>query len=236
MTITTHDLLDFGLPSPTQAVLQVWRSALVLAPRTATACTDAYVMHQLVERGLGLVTTTGNRNGRTLYTAARNPARHNPRNPLTLHAGPPHTLLVQTPSPPDWAPLQSSEAIVSARTELVEQTWKTGDTAQIRTIASPLVTKNNDDRQRRRVPLTNPEACGTWLHDRLHKAGCTLNRHDITMNDPEHTHQQGRTITLRHFHATVTITNPHAFTKMLTTGLGHNRAWGAGLVLARHTN
>ncbi|MFF9011075.1 type I-E CRISPR-associated protein Cas6/Cse3/CasE [Streptomyces goshikiensis] len=235
MTIQTHDLLAFGLPDSHQSVLMVWRSALTLAPRTAAACTDAYRMHQLVETGLGTVKTTGDRNGRILYAAARGPATTRHRDPQQLDAGQPHTLLVQTPSPPDWTHHKNSRAITHATTQEVHQTWTSGDTAQIRTIASPLVTKNNDDRKRSRVPLTHPTQCGAWLHERLTKAGCQLAPHDITIDAPETTHQRGHTLTLRQFHATATIHNPHAFTHLLATGLGHHRAWGAGLVLARKT-
>ncbi|MET8299020.1 type I-E CRISPR-associated protein Cas6/Cse3/CasE [Streptomyces sp. NPDC001591] len=235
MTIHTHDLLAFGLPSPQQAVLMVWRSALTLTPTTATACHDAYRMHQLVETGLGTVTTTGDRNGRTLYAAARTPATTRKHPSQTLTAGQPHTLLVQTPSPPDWTTHHNTGLITHATTQEVHQTWTTGDTVEIRTIASPLVTKNNDDRKRSRVPLKHPAQCGTWLQERLTKAGCQLAPHDISIGAPETTHQRGQTLTLRQFHATATIHDPHAFTHLLSTGLGHNRAWGAGLVLARKT-
>lgn len=236
MTLTAHELLAIGMPDPDEALLHVWRSALVLAPHTAATCTDAYHLHQLVERGLGLVATTGNRNGRSLYTAARNPSTNNPRNPAVLNAGRPHTLLVQSPAQPDWAPLLANETLTNARTQHIQQTWKTGDTADIRTLASPVVTRNNDHGDRRRLTLTDPQDCGTWLATRLRKAGCVLENHHITMNAPERVHVRDQPLTLRQFHATVTITNPHAFTTMLTTGLGHHRAWGAGLVLARPTN
>ncbi|MFF4498794.1 type I-E CRISPR-associated protein Cas6/Cse3/CasE [Streptomyces sp. NPDC001546] len=153
----------------------------------------------------------------------------------TLTAGQPHTLLVQTPSPPDWTTHHNTGLITHATTQEVHQTWTTGDTVEIRTIASPLVTKNNDDRKRSRVPLKHPAQCGTWLQERLTKAGCQLAPHDISIGAPETTHQRGQTLTLRQFHATATIHDPHAFTHLLSTGLGHNRAWGAGLVLARKT-
>ncbi|MER7761323.1 type I-E CRISPR-associated protein Cas6/Cse3/CasE [Streptomyces sp. NPDC097619] len=235
MTIHTHDLLSFGLPDPQHAVLTVWRSALALSPRTAAACHDAYRMHQLVETGLGTVTTTGNRHGRTLYAAARAPATtpKHPRQALT--AGRPHTLLVQTLSPPDWTTHQNTGLITHATTQTVHQTWTTGDSVEIRTIASPLVTKNNEDKKRMRVPLKHPAQCGAWLHERLTRAGCQLAPHDITIDTPETTHQRGQTLTLRQFHATATLHDPHAFTHLLTKGLGHHRAWGAGLVLARKT-
>ncbi|OEJ21415.1 hypothetical protein AR457_37000 [Streptomyces agglomeratus] len=235
MTASTHDLLDIGLPDPQQAVLQVWRSALTLAPLTTAACTDAHRLHQLVERGLGTPETTADRNGRILFTAARNPAVTNSRHPHALDAGPPHTLLVQTPSPPDWTALLSSNAITGTTTQGVLQTWATGDTAEIRTVACPLVSRNDDTGKRRRAPLISPDECGAWLRDRLHKAGCKLAPHDITMEPPERIQLRGKAITLRLFRATATIYDPHAFTHLLATGLGHNRAWGAGLVLARPT-
>ncbi|MEV7595673.1 type I-E CRISPR-associated protein Cas6/Cse3/CasE, partial [Streptomyces sp. NPDC089922] len=200
---------------------------------------------QLVERGLGTVTTTGNRHGRTLYAAARQPATTDRRRPGRLTAQRPYALLVQTLSPPNWAPLQHKGTITTARTQLVEQTWTTGTTAEIRTIASPQITRIAQT-GKHRSHLTTPEDSARWLHQRLTKVGCTLEPHDITLRDAEWTcysradndapEREYQPVQLREFRATVTITDPHAFTTMLATGLGHNRAWGAGLVLARHTN
>ncbi|MFK0016302.1 type I-E CRISPR-associated protein Cas6/Cse3/CasE [Streptomyces sp. NPDC091027] len=235
MSIPTHDLLAFGLPHPRRAVLTVWRSALTLAPHTAAVCTDAYRMHQLVELGLGTLQTTADRNGRILYAAARNPATARNRHTQTLDAGPPHTLLVQTPSPPDWTAQLRRGVITHAATQEVHQSWACGDTAEIRTIASPLITRNDDAGKRRRDHLTDPEQCGTWLRDRLQKAGCQLAPHDITVDAPEIIRQRHQTMPLRQFHATVSIHDPHTFTRLLTQGVGHNRAWGAGLMLARRT-
>lgn len=212
---------------PDCCVLQLWRSKIVLSARTSAACEDAHVMHQLVERGVRddpALRPPGQQH--TAYAAERDPS--DARRSCGL-AGRPAGLLVQTAEEPDWSAQLRAGIVVSVRSERVRHTWCRGDRAEIQVCASPLVKRHGTSGK---VLLHSPEECRSWFLGHLARAGCKPLAKSILVTDPASTRQRWQTITLREFRATVKIADPARFHELLVSGMGRNRAWGAGLVLA----
>lgn len=219
------------LSEPTGCCLmRAWRSEIVLSARAAAACEDAYTMHQLVRKGTA---PNGNRPGQehVLYAAHR--VVSDGHRSLGL-AGRPVSLLVQTTHAPDWNGLLRAGTLVSASTERVEQAWRRGERAEIQVRASPVVCRNDASGRSRKLLLSGRQDCGRWFREHLERAGCRPITPTIGVAAAEQTRQQGWTITFRLFWATVKVADPPRFRRLLLSGMGRNRNWGAGMVLARH--
>ncbi|MEU0375190.1 type I-E CRISPR-associated protein Cas6/Cse3/CasE [Streptomyces sp. NPDC006283] len=213
------------------SVLRVWHSKLALSARASVACESPEVMHQLVTRGWGDSPIRESDQRSVLYAAERSPTDAERGCGLT---GRPSGLLVQSGEEPDWRGLIRDGVLASAHPERVEQVWRRGERAELRVSASPLVSRNGTNgKLARRELLRTREECRTWFCTHLKRAGCTPILASIEVADAERTRAHGRTITFRSFRATVKISDPERFHALLVSGMGRNRAWGAGLVLAR---
>ncbi|MEV6699331.1 type I-E CRISPR-associated protein Cas6/Cse3/CasE [Streptomyces sp. NPDC051453] len=230
MSVVASDSIPSSPAVPDCCVLYVWRSKIILSARASAACEDAHAMHQLVERGVRddpALRPAGQQH--TAYAAERQPSEARRNCGL---AGRPVSLLVQSAEEPDWSAQLKAGIVESVSSERIRHTWRRGDRAEIQVSASPLVKRHGTSGK---ILLHSPEECRSWFRGHLERAGCKPIAKSIFVTDPESMRQRWQTITLRGFRATAKIADPARFHELLVSGMGRNRAWGAGLVLASPT-
>ncbi|MEV6701790.1 type I-E CRISPR-associated protein Cas6/Cse3/CasE [Streptomyces sp. NPDC051453] len=227
MSVAASVSIPYSPAVPDCCVLYAWRSKIILSARASAACEDAHVMHELVERGVRddpALRPPGQQH--TAYAAERQPSEARRNCGL---AGRPLSLLVQSAEEPDRGAQLRAGVVEGVRCERIRHTWRRGDRAEIQVYASPLVKRHGTSGK---VLLHSPEECRSWFRRHLERAGCKPLAKSILVSDPESMRQRWQTITLREFRATAKIADPARFHELLVSGMGRNRAWGAGLVLA----
>ncbi|WP_345175596.1 hypothetical protein, partial [Streptomyces lavendulae] len=123
-------------PESGTSLFHAWHSEIRLTANAAAACTNAYRIHHLVLEALGAGDINERRRLGILYTARRAPGTPDRKRPGVLHAGQPHTLLIQSLSPPGSQPPDTLAA--SARLREVRQILRAGDRVELHMTVSPL--------------------------------------------------------------------------------------------------
>ncbi|MFH8739478.1 type I-E CRISPR-associated protein Cas6/Cse3/CasE [Streptomyces sp. NPDC017964] len=205
------------------AVAEFWHSELTLSAAWSAGCEDAYLMHHTVREGLA----SGPDKERVLYRVERAPSDR------WGVAGLPLRLLVRSLHKPNWDAWLAAEKLTRAVVHHERRTWHAGNRIRLEGAASPVVSRNCPaGGRRRRDPLRSTEECQEWMAERLTRAGFPCRPDAITVAPPIRTHQRGHLVVTRDFTVVADILQPDDLVALLTTGIGRNRAWGAGMFTA----
>ncbi|MDX3540350.1 type I-E CRISPR-associated protein Cas6/Cse3/CasE [Streptomyces sp. MB09-01] len=219
-------------------------------PRTARVLADAHELHRLVMSMFRHWVTEGEPNARALMGVLHTSAVDFKQRTLTL--------IVQSQVPPDTDALPRHMLAAPAHSRIVSLTVKAGQQYLFRTTVTPAVYGHHKGRHTRDRPTdTSPTAALTWFTQRLqpHPA-VDYDRHPLIGADarPEDLkarqlpalagHKPGQHVIVARseIQGRLTITDPAAFARTLTQGLGRQRAYGCGLLLVqplptpRHTS
>ncbi|MFJ3841868.1 type I-E CRISPR-associated protein Cas6/Cse3/CasE [Streptomyces sp. NPDC090054] len=223
--VVHHTLVELDLNHP--------RSALVLA--------DAHELHRLVMSMFRHWVTDGEPNARALLGVLHTSAVDLKQRTLTL--------IVQSQVPPDTAALPQPMLVSAAQSRIVSLTIKTGQQYLFRTTVTPAVYGNHHGRRTRDRPTdTSPTAALTWFTQRLQpNPAVDYDRHPLIGADahPDNLkarrlpalagHKPGQHISVARseIQGRLTVTDPAAFARTLTQGLGRQRAYGCGLLLVQ---
>lgn len=219
-----------GAPGAAEQV-SVWRSRLDLSPSAQVSCANVDQLHHLVLTGF----TPAPGMGRTpvLYAAQRATA---PRSRATRGAaGPPRTILVQSPALPNWSGLEDDGLVVGTATQRVEQDYQAGDRVEIRIIANPAFRERDTGKRKAHVGAADQ---ARWLSRRLVDNGLDTGPERVVPSAPAALtgrKKDGRRIHLVicDFIAQGTVVDTGLFHQALTHGVGHGKAYGCGLLLTR---
>ncbi|MEZ0076307.1 type I-E CRISPR-associated protein Cas6/Cse3/CasE [Planotetraspora sp. GP83] len=222
-------------------------------PLTARVLLDAQAMHRLIMSGFYGWLENGSNDARAqlqvLYTANAD-----------LKAGK-LTVVVQSRVQPDWSKIPSAALAESPAALLIDQKIETGQQYRFRAVVNP--TRMSDRHQRpgteprpdgkrelKRLADTTPDHARRWFAERLQPPG------EPAVNDrgvrrigayadpaglaarilPKITNvpdKPSMRIGRAEIRGQFTITDPDVFVNVLTTGLGHARAYGCGLILIK---
>ncbi|MEU9033341.1 type I-E CRISPR-associated protein Cas6/Cse3/CasE [Streptomyces sp. NPDC048352] len=210
-------------------------------PRTARVLADAQELHRLVMSMFRHWVTDGQPNARALMGVLHTSAVDLSQRTLTL--------IVQSLVPPDTRALPRHMLTTPAQTRIVTLTVKAGQEYLFRTTITPAVYGHHNGRRTRDRPTdTSPAAALTWLTQRLQPdPAVDYDRHPLIGADarPEHlkarklpalaAHRPGQPVPVARseIQGRLTVTDPAAFARTLTQGLGRQRAYGCGLLLVQ---
>ncbi|MEW1637485.1 type I-E CRISPR-associated protein Cas6/Cse3/CasE [Streptomyces sp. NPDC093801] len=211
-------------------------------PRTARVLADAHELHRLVMSSMFRHwVTDGTPNARALMGVLHTSAVDLAQRTLTL--------IVQSQVPPDTHALPRHMLAAPAQSRIVTLTVKAGQQYLFRTTVTPAVYGPHNGRRTRDRPTdTSPAAALTWFTQRLQPdpavdydrhplIGADTRREDLKARQlPTLTgHKPGQTVVVARseIQGRLTVTDPAAFARTLTQGLGRQRAYGCGLLLVQ---
>ncbi|MFF4991541.1 type I-E CRISPR-associated protein Cas6/Cse3/CasE [Streptosporangium saharense] len=236
------------------AVLLVCHSVLELDARhpfTSRALLDAQDMHRLVMSGFHGWVEDGAKDARAqlqvLHTANADLKQG------TL------TVVVQSRVQPDWSRIPSAALQAKPDIIIVEQEIKAGQRYRFRSVVNPARmsgrhlrpgSSSTENRQLKRLADTTPEHARRWFAERLQPPGePAVNDRGVrrigAFGDPvtlatrilpkivKASAKPGLRIGRAEIRGELTVTAPDVFVDVLTTGLGHARAYGCGLILIK---
>jgi CRISPR system Cascade subunit CasE len=218
-------------------------------PLGKRALLDPQVMHRTVMSGFYGWTEPGSRDHRaqmgvlSLWTLDL-------RNRTLL-------LVVQSQVQPDWSSIPSGALTDGIVTLPVDMPIRAGDEFTFRTVVNPTRdreiwkdTPQGRERARLRLADTTPRHARAWFAERLQPPGADpVGRAGIrrigATGDPETmavrilpkltfgTTHHGARLGQAELRGTLTVTDPAAFARALTEGIGRGRAYSSGLLLVR---
>ncbi|MFF7415423.1 type I-E CRISPR-associated protein Cas6/Cse3/CasE [Streptomyces lydicus] len=161
------------------------------------------------------------------------------------------TLIVQSRVPGDWTALPHRAFITPPDIRTITQHISTGDRHRFRAVINPARYAPGRQRTHNQPHNATPQRALEWVvsrlqppghpdYDRWPRIGADADPQDLTARTLA-------TVTSRSAHAGMhinraeitghlTITDPQAFARTLTHGLGRSRAHGCGLLLTQPTN
>lgn len=210
-------------------------------PHTAGVMADAQELHRLVMRMFRHWVPDGEEHPRALmgilHTSAVDLARR------TL------TVIVQSLVPADTSALPARMLTAPPQSRIVTITVTAGQDYLFRTTITPSRYGFHNGRYTRDGPTdASPAAALTWITHRLQPdPAITYDRHPLIGADaqPEDlrartlptitAHKPGRPVSIARaeIHGRLTVTDPAAFARTFTEGLGRGRAYGCGLLLVQ---
>ncbi|WP_168714097.1 type I-E CRISPR-associated protein Cas6/Cse3/CasE [Streptomyces sp. A1136] len=210
-------------------------------PRTARVLADAHELHRLVMSMFRHWVTDGTPNARALMGVLHTSAVDLAQRTLTL--------IVQSQVPPDTTAIPGHMLAAPAQSRIVTLTVRAGQQYLFRTTITPAVYGHHNGRRTRDRPTdTSRTAALTWFTQRLQpNPAVDYDRHPLIGADahPEDLkarqlpaltgHKPGQHVIVARseIQGRLTVTDPAAFARILTQGLGRQRAYGCGLVLVQ---
>lgn len=226
----------------------IYRQTLTFNDTSASL--DVAALHNLVMSGYFHALEGGHDDARnqlnSLFLAQRATptTRGNNYPPLARRT---NRVLVQANTVGDWSGTDPNLGITASDPIAVDLHVSEGDQVEIQTLVNPthaLAPQPKGDGhygRGKRVVLTRPNEIATWLERTMDGKGLTLDPSQTTIGTPERltgvrtaaNTRNAITIDVRLLRATGTVTDPEAFTRTLTTGIGRGRPYGAGLIRHR---
>jgi CRISPR system Cascade subunit CasE len=167
-----------------------------------------------------------------LYAAQRDLRADGTPGPLT-------GLLVQSQTPMNHTELCTTGAATLVHVRTQERTFTTGHTIQIRTWANPtrrLPTNRDTPGRGKRLPITRDDLAAQWMIRTMSNKGLEIHCHTLEVGPQLRLKgAQRRTIVLRPYRFQGVITHADAFTAAVRDGIGHAKAYGAGLLHTTHS-
>jgi len=107
--------------------------------------------------------------------------------------------------------------------------WQRGAVVRWELVANPT---KCEPRTKRRIGLSDPDACADWIESRLPKAGLRPTRIDVwQLPLGRGCHPRGDLVVGRWlFRGIAVVDDPEALAKALVNGIGKAKAYGAGLL------
>ncbi|MFF3617283.1 type I-E CRISPR-associated protein Cas6/Cse3/CasE [Streptomyces sp. NPDC002580] len=216
-------------------------------PYTAKSLVDAHDMHRTVMSGFRGWVADGDPDARAQMGVLSTWS-------VDLKAGV-LVLVVQSRVPGDWAGMPRGALTDKPHVITVDRTFHVGDSFTFRTVVNPTHSRPSGapapERPRgRRIAHTRPDHVRNWFIRRLQPPGEPRKTPDgvnrigasaeegalsvrmlptVTSPGPH----KGLRIARAEIRGTLTVTDPAALVDALTQGIGHARAYGCGLLLAR---
>lgn len=228
----------------------LYRQTLTFDAKSA-ASRDIGALHRLVMSGYFRALEGGHDDARSrldsLFLAQR-PAPDTRRAtypPLARSAG---KVLVQASAVGEWDNADPALGVTASDPIAVNLSVDEGDRVEVQTLANPmrsLASERDEDGRPigrgKRVVVTQANDVADWFVRVMGKKGLALEPHAVTVGQAERlqgtrTKGGGRTalnVDVRLLRGSGIVTDPEAFTEMLTTGIGRGRPYGAGLVRHR---
>ncbi|MFF9348434.1 type I-E CRISPR-associated protein Cas6/Cse3/CasE [Streptomyces sp. NPDC014734] len=165
------------------------------------------------------------------------------------------SLVVQSRVPGDWSRIPRAALADKPETLTLDRTFGVGDTVDFRTVVNPVRSRppgpgSPEKTRGTRIAHTRPDHVKSWFARRLQplgepsvasdgaiRVGADTPVDDLSVrmlpriSSPAP--HKGLRIARAEIRGKLTVTDPKAFVGVLTSGLGHGRAYGCGLVLVR---
>jgi CRISPR system Cascade subunit CasE len=162
-------------------------------------------------------------------------------------------LVVQSRVPGDWANIPRGVLTEKPRVITVDRTFRAGDALEFRAVVNPTRSRPSGPpapgRSRgRRTAHTRPDHVRGWFVRRLQAPGEPSTAPDgvvrigataesdalgVRMLPTVTSPHKGLRIARAEIRGTLTVTDPTALVQVMTQGVGHGKAYGCGLLLAR---
>lgn len=155
----------------------------------------------------------------------------------------PAHVLIQTSAPPNWSYVKKTDSYLLeavTRENKLLRNLQAGDRLRFQLRANPTFM---DSKTKKRHPYAPTKGTNSeWLANRLNNAGARTTAQEIleTQNHRTHTRKHGDGYDRIKLHTVdftglLTITDPHAFRKLIQQGIGPAKSFGHGLMLIART-